>query len=140
MAQFAIPRSTSSRWSRPCGGSWTWGETCITNLSDVDFCGRDDFDPWWSRETFGHDTDECPYMLTGLVWSKRLVIVPLLDEYHEILRSRMCRQVSETSDRRLSWAKARGTYEPLRRKRSMKESAWRALNPIGLWRNQIVDS
>src|SRR6266705_2823967 len=68
------------------------GETCITDLSDVDFCGRDDFDPWRSHETFGHDTDECLYVLTGLMWSKRFVIFPLLDG-----------------------------------KRSMKESAWRAL-------------
>src|SRR6266852_3863099 len=82
MAQFAIPRSASSRWSRPCGGSWMSGETCITDLSDVDFCGRDDFDLWRNRETFGHDTDECLYVLTGLVWSKRLVDFPLLDEYH----------------------------------------------------------
>src|SRR6266446_285996 len=82
MAQFAIPRSTSSRWSRPCGGSWTWGETCITDLSDVDFCGRDDFDPWRRRETFGYCTEEHLYVLTGLVWRKRLVAFPLLDEYH----------------------------------------------------------
>src|SRR6266436_8939618 len=58
------------------------GETCITDLSDVDFCGRDDFDPWRSRETFGDDADEGLYVLAGLVWRKRLVILPLLDEYH----------------------------------------------------------